>query len=104
MTIMVQRENATHSPYTESHHDCLLPKMEDETGIIDGVAAAVRKARKSLGLSQEDWALEAGVDRTYVGQVERGTRNCTIVVLARLARALKATSDRLLVPQKKTRG
>ncbi|QPF88619.1 helix-turn-helix domain-containing protein [Bradyrhizobium commune] len=77
--------------------------MEDETGIIDVVAAAVRKARKGLGLSQEDLALEAGVDRTYVSQVERGTRNCTIVIVARLARALKTSPDQLLVPQRKGR-
>lgn len=77
--------------------------MEDETGIIDVVAAAVRMARKSLGLSQEALALEAGLDRTYVSQVERGTRNCTIVVLARLARALKTTPDQLLVPPRKAR-
>ncbi|MCA1544156.1 helix-turn-helix transcriptional regulator [Bradyrhizobium sp. NBAIM32] len=78
--------------------------MDDETGIVDVVAEAVRKARKGLGLSQEDLALEAGLDRTYVSQVERGTRNCTIIVLARLAKALKTTPDRLLVPQRKGRG
>ena len=78
--------------------------MEDETGIVGVVAETVRVARKAAGLSQEDLALEAGLDRTYISQVERGTRNCTIVVLARLARALKTTPDRLLVPQKKTRG
>ncbi|ULK95985.1 helix-turn-helix transcriptional regulator [Bradyrhizobium sp. I71] len=77
--------------------------MEDETGIIAVVALAVRRARQRLGLSQETLALEAGLDRTYVSQVERGTRNCTIVVLARLARALKTTPDQLLVPQKKGR-
>lgn len=77
--------------------------MEDETGIIDVVAMAVRNARKGLGLSQEDLALEAGVDRTYISQVERGTRNCTIVILARLARALRTTPDQLLVPQRKGR-
>lgn len=77
--------------------------MEDETGIIDVVAVAVRRARKGLGLSQEDLALEAGLDRTYVSQVERGARNCTIIVLARLAKALKTTPDRLLVPQRKGR-
>lgn len=54
--------------------------------------------------TQEDLALEAGLDRTYVSQVERGTRNCTIIVLARLARALKKPPDRLLLPQKKGRG
>ncbi|WP_404471762.1 helix-turn-helix domain-containing protein [Bradyrhizobium ottawaense] len=63
----------------------------------------MRKARKGLGLSQEDLALEAGLDRTYVSQVERGTRNCTIIVLARVARALKTTPDRLLVFQRKGR-
>ncbi|WP_145831514.1 helix-turn-helix domain-containing protein [Bradyrhizobium huanghuaihaiense] len=70
--------------------------MDDETGIVDVVAKAVRRARKSLGLSQEDLALEAGLDRTYVSQVERGTRNCTIVVLTRLAKALNTTPDLLL--------
>jgi len=38
--------------------------MEDETGIIDVVAVAVRKACKGLGLSQEDLALEVGPYRT----------------------------------------
>ncbi|WP_247316422.1 helix-turn-helix transcriptional regulator [Bradyrhizobium sp. 141] len=51
-----------------------------------------------------DLALEAGLDRTYVSQVERGARNCTIIVLARLAKALQTTPDRLLVPQKRTWG
>ncbi|MHC2318828.1 transcriptional regulator with XRE-family HTH domain [Bradyrhizobium diazoefficiens] len=78
--------------------------MEDETGIVEVLAEAVKKARKGLGLSQEDLALEAGLDRTYVSQVERGTRNCTIIVLARLARALKTTPDRLLMAPKKSRG
>ncbi|MBR0791123.1 helix-turn-helix transcriptional regulator [Bradyrhizobium manausense] len=77
--------------------------MEDETGIVDVLAAAVRRARKELGLSQEDLAFEAGLDRTYVSQVERGTRNCTIIVLARLAKALKTTPDRLLVLPNKPR-
>jgi transcriptional regulator with XRE-family HTH domain len=77
--------------------------MEDETGIVDVVAVAVRKARKSLGLSQEDLALEAGLDRTYISQVERGKRNVTIIVLARIAGALKTTPDRLLVPPRKSR-
>jgi transcriptional regulator with XRE-family HTH domain len=77
--------------------------MEDETGIIGVVAETVRRARKAAGLSQEDLALEAGLDRTYVSQVERGKRNVTIVVLARLASALRTTPDRLLVLPRKSR-
>ncbi|WP_245324070.1 helix-turn-helix domain-containing protein [Bradyrhizobium stylosanthis] len=61
-------------------------------------------AGAELWESEEDLALEAGLDRTYISQVERGTRNWTIVVLARLARALQTTPDQLLVPEKKSRG
>lgn len=77
--------------------------MDDETGIVDVVAQTVRKARKAAGLSQEKLAFEAGLDRTYVSQVERGKRNVTIVVLARLAFALKTTPDRLLVSPRRSR-
>ena len=78
--------------------------MEDETGIVDVVADSVRRARKAAGLSQEDLALEAGLDRTYISQVERGKRNVTVIVLARIAGALKVTPDRLLVPPRKSKG
>jgi len=77
--------------------------MEDGTGIIRIVAETVRRARKAADLSQEDLALEAGVDRTYISQVERGKRNVTIVVLARIAKALKTTPGRLLVPVRKSK-
>lgn len=68
----------------------------DDLGIIRAVAANVRQARKAAGLSQEELAFEAGVDRTYVSQVERAKRNVTIVVLARLARALRTNPADLL--------
>jgi transcriptional regulator with XRE-family HTH domain len=77
--------------------------MEDGTGIIRVVAETVKRARKAAGLSQEELGLEAGVDRTYVSQVERGKRNVTIVLLARIAKALKTTPDRLLVPPRKSK-
>lgn len=71
---------------------------KDETGIITTIASNVRRARKESGLSQEELAHEAGVDRTYVSQVERRKRNLTVIVLARLAKALGTTPDRLLLP------
>jgi len=76
--------------------------MIDETGIIAVVGENVRRARKVAGLSQEELAFEADLDRTYISQVERKLRNVTIVVLARLARALKTTPDQLLVPPTRT--
>jgi transcriptional regulator with XRE-family HTH domain len=55
-------------------------------------------ARKAAGLSQEELAHEADLDRTYISQVERKQRNLTISVLARIARALATTPDKLLLP------
>lgn len=50
----------------------------------------IRRIREAKGLSQEELAFRAGLHRTYVSGVERGVRNPTVVILARLARALDA--------------
>ena len=75
-----------------------MKRAADDTGIIQTVARNVRGARKGAGLSQEELAHEARVDRTYISQVERRQRNLTISVLARIAKALGTTPDRLLIP------
>ncbi len=56
----------------------------------------VKAARLAVDYSQEELAHEAGIDRTYVSGVERGLRNPSIKVLARLAKALKTTPAGLL--------
>lgn len=48
----------------------------------------LRKLRVDRGLSQEKLALEAAIDRSYVGRIERGEENLTISVLEALAVAL----------------
>lgn len=50
--------------------------------------ANVRKYRDKLGISQEELGYRAGLHRTYVGAVERGEYNCTIINAAKLAQAL----------------
>jgi transcriptional regulator with XRE-family HTH domain len=75
-----------------------MKRPADSTGVIRIVATNVRSMRKAAGLSQEELADRAGVDRTYVSQVERQLRNVTILVLAQLAQALRTTPDSLLVP------
>jgi transcriptional regulator with XRE-family HTH domain len=52
------------------------------------VAWNLRRARVLRDLSQEKLAVDAGVDRTYVGRLERALENPTVVVLDRLAKAL----------------
>lgn len=48
----------------------------------------LRRLRKAQGLSQEAFADLCGLDRTYVGSVERGERNIGIENIARLAASL----------------
>ena len=48
----------------------------------------VRTLRKRAGLSQEQLALKCGLDRTYIGGVERGERNISIVNIDKIARAI----------------
>ena len=57
---------------------------------------AVRSRRVAIGVSQEQLALEAGLDRTYVGGVERGERNLSFNNLVKLARALAISPSKLL--------
>ncbi|MDX2276956.1 MAG: helix-turn-helix transcriptional regulator [Hyphomonadaceae bacterium] len=57
----------------------------------------VQRLRLARGLSQEDLAEEAGVHRTYVSGVERGVRNPTVTIVAKLAKALGVSAADLLV-------
>jgi transcriptional regulator with XRE-family HTH domain len=54
---------------------------------------AVRRHRLLIRLSQEELALRAGLDRTYVSGVERGTRNPTLKIQQQIAQALGADLD-----------
>jgi transcriptional regulator with XRE-family HTH domain len=56
----------------------------------------VRILRGSSGLSQEQLALEAGVDRTLVSKIERTIANPTLEVITKLAVALGVSAARLL--------
>ena len=49
----------------------------------------LRVRRRKLGVSQEEFADLCGLDRTYVGGIERGERNLGLVNIEKLARALK---------------
>lgn len=48
----------------------------------------IRRTRKALGMSQEGLALAAELDRSYVGGLERGEHNLTLISLAKIANAL----------------
>lgn len=56
----------------------------------------VRELRLELGLSQEELALEASLARSYMGDIERGKRNISLVNIARIAGALDVSVSELL--------
>ena len=57
----------------------------------------VRQIRLALGMSQEDLAAACGLDRTYIGGVERGERNLGLLNIVRVARSLSVRPADLLV-------
>lgn len=56
----------------------------------------LRRLRDEKGWSQEQFADEAGLHRTYVSDIERAARNPTIMVLEKLAKALGVKPGSLL--------
>jgi len=59
-----------------------------EPDIRKQFAVVVRERRQKLGLSQERFAELCGLHRTYVGAIERGERNVSILNIAKIAKAL----------------
>jgi transcriptional regulator with XRE-family HTH domain len=60
------------------------------------LAANLRRLRHEKGWSQEEFAFQAGIHRTYVSDLERGARNPTITVVERLAMPLGVTASVLI--------
>ncbi|MFA6446559.1 MAG: helix-turn-helix transcriptional regulator [Candidatus Paceibacterota bacterium] len=56
----------------------------------------LRQLREAKGWTQEELADKAGMHFTYIGQIERGLRNPSLINLERLAKALKIDAGKLL--------
>lgn len=67
------------------------------------LGANLRAHREERGLSQEAFADELGVHRTYWGALERGERNLTLKSVERLAARLSVPPTDLLKPRGRTR-
>jgi transcriptional regulator with XRE-family HTH domain len=68
------------------------------TKLRDRAGHHIRRARKERGLTQEQLAEAAGIERSYVAQIETRRLNISLEVLERLADALSVDGVELLQP------
>lgn len=71
-------------------------QTDAETALLRAFGVRVRELRDARGLSQERLGQEAALHRTYIGSLERGERNVSMVNLYRLATALGVPAAELL--------
>jgi len=61
--------------------------------VLVSLGRAIVRARTKMGLSQEALAVDADLDRSYVGGIERGEHNVTVMNLTKIAAALKVKTS-----------
>ena len=72
-----------------------MGKRKARPDVRERFGDAVRSRRELLGLTQEDLAGKAGIHRTYLSDIERGSRNPSLINIERLARALSLRTSEL---------
>jgi transcriptional regulator with XRE-family HTH domain len=69
---------------------------KDEKAFLLQIGNRIKELRIEADLSQEKLAFESELDRTYIGSVERGERNISVINLRKIAKALKHKTADLL--------
>lgn len=70
--------------------------MVKVSAVSKKVGHNVRRIREKKGITQEDLALEAGLNRAYIGYIERGERNPSTDTIVKIAKALKVSPKDLI--------
>jgi transcriptional regulator with XRE-family HTH domain len=73
-----------------------MPMPPKKAASTQAVGRAIRAARKERGYTQEAFALAAGVDRSYMGAIERGEFNLTLETLLKVTAELGISASELL--------
>jgi len=64
--------------------------------VNEAIGRAIRNQRTEQGYTQEAFALQAGIDRSYIGAIERGEFNLTLETLLKIATGLNTTGAELM--------
>ena len=88
--MIVYQSNVTQSPLLLKSQNIIII-LRCKIDIKQTVGKRVKELRNKIGLSQEELADIAQLDRTYITSVERGKRNISIVNVEKLAKALQVT-------------
>ncbi len=75
--------------------------MEKRHPNLVKIGKKIREIRKEKGFSQEAFAAEAQMGRTYMGRIERGEQNISIQNLIQIALTLKVEVGELIPPLKR---
>jgi len=64
--------------------------------ILESFGKLIAKRRNALGISQEEFAERADLDRTYISGLERGVRNPSLTAIVKVAKGFGVTTEELL--------
>lgn len=66
-----------------------MVKKSNKDYRLSALGNRIRSTRKSIGWSQERLAEKSGLDRSYIGGIERGERNISFITICKIAQALQ---------------
>lgn len=88
--------NDTHNPWCNRRRQLSNVGMGKRADILERFGKRVRELRKEQGYSQENFAYACGLDRTYMGGIERGERNVALRNIELIADTLEITLAELM--------
>lgn len=71
---------------------------KERDAVLVAIGRQIRSLREARKVAQEEFAVQAGMDRSYYGGVERGERNLSALNLVRIALALGVEAGQLFPP------
>jgi transcriptional regulator with XRE-family HTH domain len=74
------------------------PQHGDATTLLQLLGTRIRHYRQQQGLTHKTLAAKTGLDKSYIGEIERGERNLSVLNVVRMAEALGLSVSHLLAP------